>query len=203
MGKIKLTEDKLRSIIRRTLNEIRMSSKDAKAMNDYDDNFAVSSKHTFGRPDDVEYEPFYTNMPSSQEEEDKILDDLFDKNEYDAFNVTGTKAGRYWKTLDDFDKRQASDEYPEDKKYRDMSNDWWDYEDKRWIDQDEDLDKKYNHNVHDDAIKSSGGKRFSRLDAFDDTRKGDKVRKFNGTLDSLTESCVKKVLMEFLNTKFA
>lgn len=81
--------------------------------------------------------------------------------------------------------RHADDKLsPEEKKQSQMEDDWYRAEEKPY-DYYTANNNKYNHNVHDDAIRHSGAKKHSRLDSFDDTKRGNSVRKFNGTLDSI------------------
>ena len=51
---------------------------------------------------------------------------------------------------------------------------------------DEDGEDDYNFNVHNNAFDAAGAKgRVGRLNSFDDDFKGNKARKFNGTMNSL------------------
>lgn len=83
-----------------------------------------------------------------------------------------------------FGRHMMSGISPEDKKRYEMEDDWVRDSEKPY-DYDSSNSKMYNHNVHDNAFKSSGSKRVNRLDSFDAGKRGDMSRRFNGTLDSL------------------
>jgi len=183
---IRLTESDLHDIIKESVKKILkedyysmqkpygsrkfsdFSSKDSKGLYDYDPNFAVS--HTLGTN---KYEPApLGNIPNNEPE--------FPEDE---------QPYQYWNSIRDFDNRHPIDPSLEDKKYQ-MDKSWRDNSfGKNWSDYDyadEDGEMDYNHNVHDNAFDSSGAKgRIGRINAFDDDWKGEKAKKFNGTLSSL------------------
>lgn len=183
---IKLTESDLHRIVKEAVNRILkedyysmqrpygrrklsdFSSEDSKGLYDYDPNFAVV--HTLGTN---KYEPApLGNIPNNEPE--------FPEDE---------QPYQYWRSIRDFDDRHPIDPSDEDKRYQ-MDKDWrdtsfgknWSYYDYA----DEDGKEDYNHNVHDNAFDSSGANgRVGRLNVFDDDFKGNKARKFNGTIKSL------------------
>lgn len=144
------------------------SPEESKGLFDYDPGFAIS--YTVGKND---FEPApLGNIPNNEPD--------FPEDEQPYM---------YWKSLKDFDDRKPIDPSDEDKEYQ-MDKSW---RDDRWLSNwsdfdyaDEDGHSDYNFNVHDNAFDASGAKgRVGRLDALDNGGKGDKARKFNGTLNSL------------------
>lgn len=183
---VRLTEQDLRNIVMESVNRILkedyysmknpygkrklsdFSSKESKALYDYDPNFAV--QHTLGTD---KYEPApLGNIPNNEPE--------FEEDE---------QPYQYWTAIRDFDERHPIDPSRDDKEYQ-MDKSWRDNSfASNWNDfdyADEDGGKDYNYNVHSNAFDASGAKgRIGRLNAFDDDWKANKARKFNGTLSSL------------------
>ena len=148
------------------------SSEESKALNDYDPGFGVWQKHKFdGSKDTFEPAPL-GNIPYNEPE--------FPEDE---------QPYQYWNSIRDFDDRHPIDPSPEDKNYQ-MDKSWRDNSfGKNWSNYyyaDEDGEDDYNFNVHDNAFDAAGAKgRVGRLNSFDDDFKGNKARKFNGTMNSL------------------
>lgn len=183
--KIRLTESDLHRIVKEAVSKILkedyysmqrpygkrklsdFSSEESKALHDYDPGFGVWQKHTFdGKPDTYEPAPL-GNIPNNEPEFPE------DDQPY-----------QYWSAIRDFDERKPIDPSDEDKAYQ-MDRDWNNYREKNYIGFEDDESDDYNHNVHLNAFRSSGAKKAGTLDAFDDTNRGDKVRRFNGTMRSL------------------
>lgn len=187
---IRLTESDLHRIVKESVKKILkedyysmqkpygnrklsdFSSEESKALNDYDQGFGVWQKHKFdGSKDTFEPAPL-GNIPYNEPE--------FPEDE---------QPYQYWNSIRDFDDRHPIDPSPEDKKYQ-MDKSWRDNSfGKNWSNYDyadEDGEDDYNFNVHDNAFDAAGAKgRVGRLSSFDDDFKGNKARKFNGTMNSL------------------
>lgn len=187
---IRLTESDLHRIVKESVKKILkedyysmqkpygnrklsdFSSEESKALNDYDQGFGVWQKHKFdGSKDTFEPAPL-GNIPYNEPE--------FPEDE---------QPYQYWNSIRDFDDRHPIDPSPEDKNYQ-MDKSWRDNNfGKNWSNYDyadEDGENDYNFNVHDNAFDAAGAKgRVGRLNSFDDDFKGNKARKFNGTMNSL------------------
>ena len=187
---IKLTESDLHRIVKESVKRVLkedyysiqkpygnrklsdFSSEESKALNDYDPGFGVWQKHKFdGSKDTFEPAPL-GNIPYNEPE--------FPEDE---------QPYQYWNSIRDFDDRHPIDPSPEDKNYQ-MDKSWRDNSfGKNWSNYDyadEDGEDDYNFNVHDNAFDAAGAKgRVGRLNSFDDDFKGNKARKFNGTMNSL------------------
>ena len=187
---IRLTESDLHRIVKESVKKILkedyysmqkpygnrklsdFSSEESKALNDYDQGFGVWQKHKFdGSKDTFEPAPL-GNIPYNEPE--------FPEDE---------QPYQYWNSIRDFDDRHPIDPSPEDKNYQ-MDKSWRDNSfGKNWSNYDyadEDGEDDYNFNVHDNAFDAAGAKgRVGRLNSFDDDFKGNKARKFNGTINSL------------------
>lgn len=187
---IRLTESDLHRIVKESVKKILkedyysmqkpygnrklsdFSSEESKALNDYDQGFGVWQKHKFdGSKDTFEPAPL-GNIPYNEPE--------FPEDE---------QPYQYWNSIRDFDDRHPIDPSPEDKNYQ-MDKSWRDNSfGKNWSNYDyadEDGEDDYNFNVHDNAFDAAGAKgRVGRLNSFDDDFKGNKARKFNGTMNSL------------------
>ena len=187
---IRLTESDLHRIVKESVKKILkedyysmqkpygnrklsdFSSEESKALNDYDQGFGVWQKHKFdGSKDTFEPAPL-GNIPYNEPE--------FPDDE---------QPYQYWNSIRDFDDRHPIDPSPEDKNYQ-MDKSWRDNNfGKNWSNYDyadKDVEDDYNFNVYDNAFDAAGAKgRVGRLNSFDDDFKGNKARKFNGTMNSL------------------
>ena len=185
--KIRLTEADLHRIVKESVKRILkedyysmqrpygrrklsdFSSDEAKSLNDYDSGFGVWRKHTFdGKPDTFEPAPL-GNIPNNEPE--------FPEDE---------QPYQYWRAIRDFDERKPIDPSDEDKAYQ-KEKSWKDYDFDKFRMFDDDEGDDYNYNVHPNAFRASGAKRAGTLDAFDDSKRGDKVRRFNGTIRSIRQ----------------
>ena len=186
---IRITESELKNIIENTVKRIvkedfysmdkpygrrklsDYSSDDSKKLHDYDNGFGIWQKHNFGDNTDT-FEPApLGNIPNNEPE--------FPEND---------QPYQYWSSLRNYEDRQPIEpsqedkEYQNDKSWRDINfaSNWKDF------DYADEYDTDYNFNTHPDAFDASGAKgRVTRLDAFNDTKQGNKARRFNGTLKSL------------------
>lgn len=182
---IRLTESELNNIVENAVKRIikedyysmqkpygtrrfgDYSSKESKALHDYDPNFAV--RHEIGT-DNYEAAPL-RNAPYNEPEWPE------DDQPY-----------QYWDSLIDYENRMPLEPSEKDKKAQ-MERDWRDQDFKndygKYVGDDSE-DEDYNFNVHPDSFEASGAKgRVGRLNAFDDSPKGTKAKKFNGTFRSL------------------
>lgn len=177
---IRLTETDIKNIVKETVKKILSeeyhpygnkkysdySSEESKALYDYDPNFAIS--HTLGTN---HYEPApLGNIPNNEPD--------FPEDE---------QPYQYWSAIRKFDNRLPIEPSIADKKEQ-MKSDWNRLKWRQYNYPFEDGEDDYNFNVHDNAFDASGANgRVDRLNAFDDDEKGKKAKKFNGTLNSLSE----------------
>lgn len=190
---LKINEKQLKSLIKSVIMETVYP--DAKALNDYDDNFGVSYQINPGS-EPSNYEAFYTGKPGSDEEEQRELDRLDSMGNLDAFERRGLESGRYYNSLDKYNDRMQDKwgDVDDDTKYRQMRDDAWKLERDSWKgDTDPQDQEDYNWNVHDSAF--GGGHEDMRLKAFDDSKTGDKVRRYNGTVRSIHENRNRKKIV--------